>query len=145
MPHIGHCYPRVVQAINQQAGTLNTQTRYLHDGVLDYIERLTATFGGPLLWLIDFDDSSIGFRLSDLGTVLSQDFCKPAYEAIRDALMASYGTTNREMVEVFTLTRTCASIGWTCPACPLKTRPIPGIWPAPACGPSGCSNAGPRL
>lgn len=45
VPHVGHCHPRVVQAICAQAGTLNTHTRYLHDLVLDYIERLTATFG----------------------------------------------------------------------------------------------------
>ncbi len=45
VPHVGHCHPRVVQAICTQAGTLNTHTRYLHDLVLDYIERLTATFG----------------------------------------------------------------------------------------------------
>lgn len=44
VPHVGHCHPRVVQAICAQAGTLNTHTRYLHDGVLNYIERLTATF-----------------------------------------------------------------------------------------------------
>ena len=44
VPHVGHCHPRVVQAICGQAGQLNTHTRYLHDGVLDYIERLTATF-----------------------------------------------------------------------------------------------------
>lgn len=44
VPHVGHCHPRVVQAIYAQAGQLNTHTRYLHDGVLDYIERLTATF-----------------------------------------------------------------------------------------------------
>ncbi len=45
VPHVGHCHPRVVEAICAQAGQLNTHTRYLHDGVLDYIERLTATFG----------------------------------------------------------------------------------------------------
>jgi len=44
VPHVGHCHPRVVQAICNQAAALNTHTRYLHDGVLDYIERLTATF-----------------------------------------------------------------------------------------------------
>ena len=44
VPHVGHCHPRVVEAICTQAGQLNTHTRYLHDGVLDYIERLTATF-----------------------------------------------------------------------------------------------------
>ena len=44
VPHVGHCHPRVVQVICAQVGQLNTHTRYLHDGVLDYIERLTATF-----------------------------------------------------------------------------------------------------
>lgn len=43
--HVGHCHPRVVQAICTQAGILNTHTRYLHDLVLDYIERLTGTLG----------------------------------------------------------------------------------------------------
>lgn len=43
VPHVGHCNPRVVDAICRQASTLNTHTRYLHDGILDYIERLTAT------------------------------------------------------------------------------------------------------
>ena len=45
VPHVGHCHPRVVAAIAQQSATLNTHTRYLHDLVLDYIERLTATLG----------------------------------------------------------------------------------------------------
>jgi 4-aminobutyrate aminotransferase-like enzyme len=45
VPHVGHCHPKVVDAITRQAGTLNTHTRYLHDLVLDYIERLTATLG----------------------------------------------------------------------------------------------------
>ena len=47
VPHVGHCHPRVVEAICRQAGTLNTHTRYLHEGILDYIEALTATFDAP--------------------------------------------------------------------------------------------------
>jgi 4-aminobutyrate aminotransferase-like enzyme len=43
VPHVGHCHPRVIEAITRQASTLNTHTRYLHEGILDYIERLTAT------------------------------------------------------------------------------------------------------
>lgn len=43
VPHVGHCHPHVVQAICAQAGVLNTHTRYLHDTVLDLIERLGAT------------------------------------------------------------------------------------------------------
>ncbi|WP_034857734.1 aspartate aminotransferase family protein [Sinorhizobium sojae] len=44
VPHVGHCHPRVVEAIARQASTLNTHTRYLHEGILDYVERLTSTF-----------------------------------------------------------------------------------------------------
>lgn len=43
MPHVGHCNPRVVDAICRQASTLNTHTRYLHDGILDDVAQLTAT------------------------------------------------------------------------------------------------------
>jgi len=48
VPHVGHCNPRVVEAIHQQASTLNTHTRYLHEGILDYIERLTSTLHASL-------------------------------------------------------------------------------------------------
>jgi 4-aminobutyrate aminotransferase-like enzyme len=41
---VGHCHPRVVQAIAEQAATLNTNTRYLYDNVHDYAERLLKTF-----------------------------------------------------------------------------------------------------
>jgi 4-aminobutyrate aminotransferase-like enzyme len=40
---VGHAQPRVVEAIARQASVLNTHTRYLHDGILDYAERLLAT------------------------------------------------------------------------------------------------------
>jgi 4-aminobutyrate aminotransferase-like enzyme len=42
VPHVGHCHPRVVDAICRQAAMLNTHTRYLHETVLDYAEMLTA-------------------------------------------------------------------------------------------------------
>ncbi len=48
VPHVGHCNPRVVEAIHRQASTLNTHTRYLHEGMLDYIERLTSTMHSGL-------------------------------------------------------------------------------------------------
>ena len=41
---VGHCHPHVVQAIARQAAVLNTHTRYLHETVLDYAEKLLATF-----------------------------------------------------------------------------------------------------
>lgn len=41
---VGHCHPRVVEALSKQAATLATHTRYLHDGILEYAERLLALF-----------------------------------------------------------------------------------------------------
>ncbi|GAB0118592.1 aspartate aminotransferase family protein [Acidisoma sp. 7E03] len=40
---VGHCHPAVVAAVAQQMAVLNTHTRYLTDGVLDYAEALLAT------------------------------------------------------------------------------------------------------
>lgn len=70
---------------------------------------------GNRLSLIDFDDSGLGYRLYDLGTVLSQCQAEPALPALREALMAGYGTTDGAMVDAFTLMRCCASVGWTMP------------------------------
>lgn len=44
VPSIGHCHPRVVEAVARQMATLNTHTRYLYDNVYTYAERLLATF-----------------------------------------------------------------------------------------------------
>ncbi len=41
--HVGHCHPRVVEAGQRQMARLNTNTRYLYDGLTAYAERLTAT------------------------------------------------------------------------------------------------------
>ncbi|OOY32162.1 aminotransferase class III-fold pyridoxal phosphate-dependent enzyme [Thioclava sp. F36-6] len=40
---IGHCHPKVVEAIATQAGVLATNTRYIHGSILDYAERLLNT------------------------------------------------------------------------------------------------------
>ncbi|WP_127113021.1 aspartate aminotransferase family protein [Shimia sediminis] len=52
VPHVGHCHPRVVEAIAKQAATLNTHTRYVHDMILDYGEALVAKFGHDLTSLV---------------------------------------------------------------------------------------------
>jgi len=46
--HVGHEHPRVVEAGRRQMGVLNTNTRYLHESVLAYAERLSALFPGEL-------------------------------------------------------------------------------------------------
>ncbi|MCX6046865.1 MAG: aminotransferase class III-fold pyridoxal phosphate-dependent enzyme [Chloroflexi bacterium] len=46
--HVGHCHPHVVKAAQAQMAVLNTNTRYLHDNIVDYAERLCATLPAPL-------------------------------------------------------------------------------------------------
>ena len=48
VPLVGHSHPRVVRAIQEQVALLNTNTRYLHDNILRYAERLTALLPDPL-------------------------------------------------------------------------------------------------
>ena len=48
VPHVGHCHPHVVEALTRQIRTLNTHTRYLHENVLDYAQRLTEKFPDEL-------------------------------------------------------------------------------------------------
>lgn len=43
VPHVGHCHPRVVEAVSRQLAILNTNTRYLQHQLTDYAEALTAT------------------------------------------------------------------------------------------------------
>ena len=48
VPHVGHCHPHVVEALTKQIATLNTHTRYLHENILEYAERLTGKFADEL-------------------------------------------------------------------------------------------------
>jgi 4-aminobutyrate aminotransferase-like enzyme/Ser/Thr protein kinase RdoA (MazF antagonist) len=40
---LGHANPEIVEVLARQAATLNTNTRYLHDNIIAYAEKLTAT------------------------------------------------------------------------------------------------------
>jgi 4-aminobutyrate aminotransferase-like enzyme/Ser/Thr protein kinase RdoA (MazF antagonist) len=48
VPLVGHSHPRVVKAAQDQLALLNTNTRYLHDNVNCYAERLTQLLPKPL-------------------------------------------------------------------------------------------------
>lgn len=48
VPHVGHSHPRVVGAAARQMAVLNTNTRYLHELLVTYAERLTALLPDPL-------------------------------------------------------------------------------------------------
>lgn len=79
-------------------------------------ENVFVQAGG--LALIDFDDSGFGFRSYDLGVAMRQNLAEPDYPAIRDALIEGYGARRKVSVaevELMTLARLCASVGWTIP------------------------------
>ncbi len=43
VPVVGHSHPRVVEAMARQAGTLNTNMRYVHEAAIELAERLVAS------------------------------------------------------------------------------------------------------
>ncbi|WP_158853969.1 aspartate aminotransferase family protein [Saccharothrix deserti] len=44
VPCVGHAHPHVVEAVTRQMAAVNTNTRYVQDSLVDYAERLLATF-----------------------------------------------------------------------------------------------------
>ncbi len=52
VPSVGHCHPHVVDALCAQAKALNTHTRYLHENILTYAERLLGKFDASLARLM---------------------------------------------------------------------------------------------
>ncbi len=43
VPSVGHCHPRVVEAVSRQLALININSRYLHQATEEYLERLKAT------------------------------------------------------------------------------------------------------
>ncbi len=46
--HVGHCHPRVVKTAQRQMAALNTNTRYLHENLVNYAQRLSSLMPEPL-------------------------------------------------------------------------------------------------
>jgi 4-aminobutyrate aminotransferase-like enzyme/Ser/Thr protein kinase RdoA (MazF antagonist) len=72
VPVVGHAHPRVVAAIARQAATLNTNTRYLHEHVVELAERLVATLPPELDTVMFVNSGSeandIAWRLATIAT-----------------------------------------------------------------------------
>ncbi len=48
VPCVGHANPAVVEAMARQQATLNVNSRYLHEGIVAFAERLTALHGDAI-------------------------------------------------------------------------------------------------
>ncbi|MFM7463319.1 MAG: aminotransferase class III-fold pyridoxal phosphate-dependent enzyme, partial [Actinomycetota bacterium] len=71
--HVGHCHPRVVEAGLRQMRTLNTNTRFLHQGITEYARSLISTLPDPLS-VIFFVNS--GSEANDLAIRLARAHTK---------------------------------------------------------------------
>lgn len=79
-------------------------------------ENVLLAEDGPKL--IDFDDAGWGFRVYDLGTMLSQTLYEPHLPDLAAALAEGYAARRplaRDLIPVATLARCCASVGWAAP------------------------------
>ena len=71
VPHVGHQHPRVVRAAQRQIGVLNTNTRYLHENIIDFAEQLLATFP-PELCVVHFVNS--GSEANELALRMAESY-----------------------------------------------------------------------
>ncbi|XP_017825854.3 ethanolamine-phosphate phospho-lyase isoform X4 [Callithrix jacchus] len=69
--HVGHCHPEVVKAALKQMELLNTNSRFLHDNIVEYAKRLSATLPEKLS-VCYFTNS--GSEANDLALRLAQQF-----------------------------------------------------------------------
>lgn len=70
---VGHCHPHVVEAIVKQVSTLNTHTRYLHEGILHYAEHLLSTFPQELSQVMF---TCTGSEANDLALRVARQYTK---------------------------------------------------------------------
>ena len=89
VPHVGHCHPRVVEAVSRQLALLNTNTRYLQPQLADYAEALTATM--PEALSVCFFTAS-GSEANELALRLARSYTGAQDLLVMDA--AYHGHTN---------------------------------------------------
>ena len=98
VPHVGHCHPHVVDALEAQARRLNLSTRYLDERILDYAEALTATFADDLsrvaLCCSGTEASELALRIARACTgnegVIVTDFCYHGNSAVVASLCTAF-------------------------------------------------------
>ena len=92
---VGHCHPHVVEAICRQVSTLNTHTRYLHEGIVDYAERSLPVLNdsGKLLGIItsadvvELVDDEMGDDYAKLGGLTSEeDLNEGVFQSVKKRL-----------------------------------------------------------
>ena len=127
VPHVGHGRPEVVEAIAAQAALLNTNTRYLVDGVTEYAERVISLLPEPLDTLF-FANS--GSEANDLAWRIARTVTD--HDGAIVTANAYHGATDLTMA---TSPEGLAEAGADLPAW-VATIPIPGALDEPSIEPA---------
>lgn len=87
--HVGHCHPKVVAAGQRQMALLNTNTRYLHDNIVNLSETLLSTMP-PQLSVCMFVNS--GSEANELALRLARNYtCRQGMVVVEGGY---HGNTN---------------------------------------------------
>lgn len=101
VPSVGHCHPHIVQAVARQMGVLNTHTRYLHEDIHHYADRLLSTLPAPLERLVlactGSESNDMALRLARQwtgkhGIIVSEAAYHGNTSAVTDVSPSSYKT-----------------------------------------------------
>ncbi len=87
--HVGHCHPKVVTAAQEQLAKLNTNTRYLHDNIINFSEKLLATMPDKLSVCMFVNSGS---EANELAFRLARSFTKSKELIVVDG--AYHGNTS---------------------------------------------------
>ncbi len=72
VPCVGHAHPAVVEAMARQQATLNVHSRYLHEGVIDFAERLSGLHGSGIQSVVfscsGTEANEVALRMARLAT-----------------------------------------------------------------------------
>jgi 4-aminobutyrate aminotransferase-like enzyme len=89
VPAVGHANPRIADAVHEQLTRMNTHTRYLQDGIVDFAERFLATYPATLDRVI-FSNS--GSEANDLAITIAK--WRTGSEGVIVTNHAYHGTTS---------------------------------------------------
>ena len=92
--HVGHCHPTVVKRMQRQIATLNTNTRYLNDHMLEFAKKFKKTLD-PSLSVCYFTNS--GSEANDLAIRISRHFTKQKDVIVLDHAYHGTSTASMEM------------------------------------------------
>jgi 4-aminobutyrate aminotransferase-like enzyme/Ser/Thr protein kinase RdoA (MazF antagonist) len=120
IPHVGHCHPKVVEAAGRQMSVLSTNTRYLHDLINRYAERLCATMPESLSVCFFVNSASEG---NELALRLAR-----AYTGQRDMIVleAAYHGNTTSLIDISPYKH--EGPGGKGPPAWVHTAPIPDLY-----------------